>query len=349
VYVVWDDDRGPGLKKAGTRTARGVAVFFNRSDDFGQSWLTEEVLLSGALEPATEKPDASTDGEKSARAAKGDKPERRARAKATRPRSFLSFQPRIQSDPGGRVVVAWLDTREGRTEVYVRASADHGRDWGPLTNVSRGAVDAVNHQLLADGRGRAFLVWSDGRHGREDVFFARSPDGGRSWEPPVRLSRRPVGATVSTTPSMALDQEGRVYVAWADRRNGRSDIYLNVSADGGLSWLDRDLRLDRDDAGTGISQNPHVVTYGTRGVAVLWQDDRTGFEQILLNRSADGGRTWLEREVRVDTTGRAPERGTRPRAVWEPAGILHVVWERWTGPDANAARRVEYRQVSLQP
>ncbi|MGH7265904.1 MAG: sialidase family protein [Candidatus Rokuibacteriota bacterium] len=327
VYVVWYEERVPGTSRPGPRSARGAQVAFTRSEDSGQSWLPDPVLLS-AGDP-------------------GDSPDAAGSGARRRGPAYLSFQPRVASDAQGRVFVCWLDTRRGSAELFARVSEDHGGHWGPGVNVSRGARNARDHQVLTDGAGRVFVVWSDGRDGPEDVFFARSEDAGKTWEEPRRLSQRPAGATTSAQPHMALGPGGRLYVAWADRRNGREDVYLNLSTDAGKTWLDRDVRLDRDDEGTAVSRAPFVVASGTDGVAVLWQDDRTGFEQILLTRSDDGGRTWHPAEVRVDTTTAAGARAQSPSAVWDPSGALHVVWEVWAGGVAAAERRLGSARLPL--
>src|SRR5262249_23673084 len=279
----------PGRPAPALRSQRGLMIFFNHSPDSGQTWLSHDLRLS-----EDQRPSALGAGTKSGTTAGGadsggDASDGKgATPRRERNRGFIRAQPRIQADPRGRVFVAWMDNRGGLTEIYFRASTDHGQSWGPEINVSRGASSAREHQLLTDGQGRVFLAWTDSRDGKPDVFFARSEDGGATWAAPVRVSHRAVGATSSISPNMAIGPDGRLYVAWQDQRNGRDDIYLNVSADRGQSWLGQDIRLDRDDAGTGISRSPQVVVGGPGTVAVIWEDDRAAFEQLLLNLSTDG-------------------------------------------------------------
>ena len=314
VYAAWYDER-----KA-SKTPKGVGsrvfhIFFNRSDDFGQTWLTDDVLLSG--------------------------PERTGKA------PFISALPRIQADGKGGVFVAWIDTRTGRTEIIVRASQDHGKTWGPEVNVSQGALSSTSHQLLVDDAGRLLLVWADNRLGPSDVFFSRSEDRGKNWSEPARLSRHRPGVALSAAPHMAVSRDGRVYVAWQDTRNGREDIYMNISADGGRTWLESDVRLDRDGAGTGVSDLPHVLVRPDGAVVVAWSDDRSGFEEILLTRSTDGGKTWLDREIRVDVDGKPGDRGRSVKLAANAAGVIFATWEIWEGAGLQITKRVGYRRLVL--
>jgi hypothetical protein len=318
VYVVWFDER----EKDGGKPARSpLEVYFNRSEDFGKTWLPTDVLLSSASDTT---------------------------ARGARRR--ISVQPRIAIDGRGRVFVIWIDNRFGPTEVFFRASEDSGKTWGPEVNVSKGATAATSHQILVNEAGRVLVVWEDSRHGGPEIFFNRSEDGGKSWFPEaVRVSRHlPAGVSRSSDPSAALGPQDQVFVAWQDRRNGREDIYFNRSLDGGKTWMEQDLRLDRDDAGTGVSRLPRVATDARGVVAVVWEDDRDGFEQILVNYSTDGGKTWAPREIRVDPPTNAKLQSKAPKAAWDASGGLHVVWENWKGEVPTAAeKRVQYRKISL--
>src|SRR5262249_33426248 len=161
------------------RSARGTRLAFNRSEDFGKTWLDQEVPLTGppprtvaaqsvpqtppsqeakAQEPSGAQDETKGDEDRQRRPGGGRGSGRRGGGRAggggagarvtgqTAARAVLSFQPRLYADAQGRVAVIWIDTREGRAEVYARASADHGKTWGPEVNVSRGALDAIGHQ-----------------------------------------------------------------------------------------------------------------------------------------------------------------------------------------------------------
>ena len=148
---------------------------------------------------------------------------------------------------------------------------------------------------------------------------------------------------------MAMARDGRVYVAWQDVRNGREDIYLNVSPDRGKTWLDKDVRLDRDDAGTGVSELPYVLARADGSVVVAWSDDRTGYDQILMTQSRDGGKTWLDREIRVDTDTKPGERARGVKLATDANGVIHAVWEVWKGEGTAIQKRVAYGRLVLPP
>lgn len=72
-----------------------------------------------------------------------------------------------------------------------------------------------------------------------DIVLIRSTDGGNTWSPRVRVNHDPAGAD-QHQPNVAVDELGRVYVAWYDRRGSEygNEVrpFAAVSVDGGASF-----------------------------------------------------------------------------------------------------------------
>ncbi len=95
--------------------------------------------------------------------------------------------------------------------------------------------------LTVYGSIREFLP-SPGSVARDhrDIVLTWSRDGGRTWSPKVRVNDDPPGSDQSL-PAVAVDELGRVHVAWMDRRDGpqpglTASPYWAVSLDGGLTF-----------------------------------------------------------------------------------------------------------------
>lgn len=78
-----------------------------------------------------------------------------------------------------------------------------------------------------------------------DIVLIRSTDGGVTWSPKVRVNHDVAGAD-QHQPNVAVDEQGRVYVAWYDRRGSefgdQVHAYASVSSDCGATFSP-DLRL----------------------------------------------------------------------------------------------------------
>jgi hypothetical protein len=87
----------------------------------------------------------------------------------------------------------------------------------------------------------------------------------------------PEGAEVAATSStMLLNADGEALVAWQDARNGRDDIFLARSTDGGRTWGAEDQRMDADEPGTALSRFPSLARARDGRVVLAWDDDRAG-------------------------------------------------------------------------
>jgi hypothetical protein len=134
------------------------------------------------------------------------------------------------------------------------------------------------------------------------------------------LDTDPAGLGDSDDPVVVIDGMN-VCVVWKDTRSGLRDIRLNHSADGGATWQLADSRLDTDAAGSSDSDEHRIRIQGT-DVFVVWEDDRNGNHDIFMNRSTDGGATWLGADVRIDSGA-----GTSLGPVVSSSGLdVHVAW-----------------------
>ena len=85
-----------------------------------------------------------------------------------------------------------------------------------------------------------------------------------------------------------------------------------------------DVRLNTDLPGAALSVVPQLCVDGSR-VYVVWYDRRNGAMDVYFNRSLDGGRTWLLRDVRLDTDLPGSHHSFVPRMCCA-GDAVYVVW-----------------------
>lgn len=197
--------------------------------------------------------------------------------------------------PDGTVYVLYgRDIFGGQGALLVTRSADGGLSFAPPVQVA--PVSSIPFRLDDDSDFRtpaslpAFAVspktgtlaaaWADFATGDADILLALSRDGGRTWTEPTRINDDPVASGIDQIqPQLAAGPDGRLAVAWLDRRHycpdlpfiplahvGREDfcldVYLSRSTDDGASWSpnlrvsaqtwDWTLSLPRDGSGNGF-------------------------------------------------------------------------------------------------
>jgi hypothetical protein len=150
---------------------------------------------------------------------------------------------------------------------------------------------------------QTYIVWVDCRNDptcetNTDIYFARSTDGGQSFDPAVLVSDDE--ASFANSPKIATDSIGNIYVVWHDNRTGDSwDVYLRKSENGGETFspsvqvndyipgvdqYEPDLALDSS-GNIYVSWNRYY-SYVVEGDLELWDYD------VYMAKSTDGGATF---------------------------------------------------------
>ena len=242
---------------------------------------------------------------------------------------------------GDTLYAVWYDVRSGNADVYFARSIDGGRTFGPSKRINDDKTDAVQYKpsIGVDARGIIYVAWRDGRTGNADIFFARSTDGGKSFSRNIRLNDDRSKA-YQGNPTLAVNSEGYVAVAWSDARNGKDDIYLSVSHDQGRSFSKN--RQVNDDPETPSHSHPAVAVDENGTVYAVWEDHRNNHSDIYIARSTDGGKTFSSNRRVNDDSGSAPQ--ISPSIVVGPLGQIYVAWGdfrnstvKLSAPDAATA------------
>jgi hypothetical protein len=176
---------------------------------------------------------------------------------------YGNTNPRARRPPAGQPSTDEFDDRE----IFVRVSEDGGETWSEARLVNDDA-DRRNIQHYDSGisvapNGRVDIAWYDFRNspvpeseesggnggGFQDVYYAYSTDGGRTFSPNVRVTDRLIDRRIgvwsnnvhSHTNVGIASTDDTVYVTWQDTRNGSpdfgaEDIYfaaIKLAADAG--------------------------------------------------------------------------------------------------------------------
>ncbi len=156
--------------------------------------------------------------------------------------------------PGGEIYTSWA----GPAGIVFDRSLDGGATWldsdipidpmpggwdYTIPGIFRTNGMPVTACDLSNGpyRGTIYINWSDQRNGPTDtdIWLKRSTDGGNTWSQAIRVNDDVPGRQQFFTWMTVDPVTGYVWIVFYDRRNyedNRTDIYLAVSTDGGLSF-----------------------------------------------------------------------------------------------------------------
>src|SRR5262245_37783577 len=163
------------------------------------------------------------------------------------PASDGSYNPFLVADGRGGFYLAFIERKDGASNVMIRHSVDGASFSTPIRVNDRPADATVRNEnppkVAVGPDGEVYVCWANEREKWQgDIRFARSTDRGRSFSPAVTInsdaSGKPAGHAFQ---SIAVDHKGRIYVAWIDERNKKqsdrgAEIWLATSDDRGRSF-----------------------------------------------------------------------------------------------------------------
>lgn len=207
-----------------------------------------------------------------------------------------SFSANIAVGPDDTVHVAWLDRVDGATRLYHSRSLDGGITWDDPKAIST-EVDLDVHEISisVDLNNRVHIAWHVGDPESDSeiaqVYYARSLDGGQSFEEPLRLNTD-TNADAGFPRFSVQGTDGElVAVSWRDKRAGNWDIYIAVSTDAGATFDEYFVYAaprDREDFDPEVVVDPNGVLH------LAYFTNQLGGSVIHYHTSTDQGQTWSD-------------------------------------------------------
>ncbi|MCB2219526.1 MAG: S8 family serine peptidase [Bacteroidetes bacterium] len=274
------------------------------------------------------------------------------------------FDPTATADGNGNLYVAHISTDYDWTNgpesgLFVHKSTDGGITWNPPVTVAYDGKPTVSPdpnyrfndrcQMTADITpaspfyNNLYLVEIKDRGWNmpqplSDIYFSRSTDGGLTWSSQVILNNN---TSMGNMPVPAVASDGTLYVCWIDynvQTGGTGTLYLDVSPDGGVTWLPNDILVTTINlpplnlnGGTDVLAkgaavievspfNPQEVyiTYGEQIAGSMDEGD------IYFIRSTDGGFTWTM-PLMINDDGTMNDQ-IMPWMDVKPNGMIDIAW-----------------------
>jgi len=277
-------------------------------------------------------------------------------------RSAVGLDPATQGtaeDPGvatagERTVVVYgddFDRGSGiESTIHVVRGDGRGLGWSQPVRVDQDNGSPLSRKFVQNdcvhlSGDRVYVVWEDRRFdvggSRDDLFFARSDDGGATFGAERLLDKgmpAGTGRVEVYLVASSLDPAGdHLYVLVSPSASAAAsdDLYLLASHDGGLTWSSAIPASTRNG-----SADVDAIALAAEGltVHVAWADDRNGSNATWYRRSTDGGATWGP-ELRLDAGNHGATGGLGDGVVLAASGsTVAVAWLASSGGDSLLAR-----------
>ena len=250
--------------------------------------------------------------------------------------------PTVAMNDAGYVGVAWADHPQQDIFFQLYGPDNEPRLDEPV-NVSRspGIFSWLPRMVVTDGNEPdVYLLWQDivfypeSSHGGE-IIFARSTDGGSSFDAPINLSDTVAGAGKGRLTArrwhngsfdIAVGPDGGIYAAWTEYEGA---LWFSRSIDGGGEFSEPQRLAGAE--GENPARGPSIAVDHEGAVYIAWTIGEDGAADIRYAVSRDGGESFGEPRVVHESEGHSDA----PKLAFDPGGTLHLAYaESPTGPFA---------------
>lgn len=194
----------------------------------------------------------------------------------------------ISVDQVGNAYAIWLDTRNGRGDIYFAKRPAATGIWS--TNVRVNTVTTFLEQsepaIAVSSTGDAIAVWYR-RTGtnKYHIYSARLPAGASTWSAEIKITSDQ--AAPKQSPEVAIGPTGTAYAAWVQPAYLNPDIWFASIAPGATSWS-TNIKAS-DDPGTYAQYEPALGVDGAGNVLLAWSDWRVAPHQFRVRQRSSAG------------------------------------------------------------
>lgn len=248
--------------------------------------------------------------------------------------------------PDGTIYVSWLDGRRDEAapvevhpaeggpavspavpgpDVRVAASTDGGRTFGPSRVVDMQTCPCCRTAMAVGPDGTLFVAWRKIYEGDvRDIVVARSHDHGATWSEPVRVAPDDwvFPGCPHAGPSLAVDGEGALHVAWYTGKPDAPGLYHASSSDGGASFGPAHALL----TGEWVPPSQVALAVGRDGrLRVAWEDRLVQPAGVRFAVAGEEGLESVRSQLFQPATNPAlVARGGRSVLVWLDGEVLRL-------------------------
>lgn len=205
------------------------------------------------------------------------------------PKDLIHGVHRVVPDGQSGIIVIWqIYENFINDQLYAQRISSDGNKLWQENGIPICIADGIqkNATMVDDGKGGAFIVWSDERDIYSDLYAQRvRPDGSLVWQEngiPICT----VGGN-QDRPFIVRSTDEHFFIAWLDYRNDYGEksvdsIYCQkIDSDGNLLWDDEGIPVSTS---KGEHFPPYVVPVSNGTVSVIWSNSERDSGDIFFKK-----------------------------------------------------------------
>ncbi len=266
-----------------------------------------------------------------------------------------SLAPSIAVDNNSNLHVVWEDDTDGEwgTDSEIMYANYTSVGWSNATVISDiygwNDQDSRFTSIVVDNNSNIHVVWSDDTDGEWggdwEIMYANNTGAG--WSNATVISDiYGWNNDDSSSPSIAIDNNGNLHVVWEDSTAGewgtdQEIMYANYT---GASWSNATVISDIYGWNDDDSSSPSIAVANDNNLHVVWEDGTNGtwgidIEIMYANYTSAG---WSNATVISDIYGWNNDLSLAPSIVVDKNGKIHVVWSDDTDGEWGTDQEIMY-------
>jgi len=204
---------------------------------------------------------------------------------------FLSEEPTasypvLSIDSSNRIHVIWQDSRSGETvDLFYKNYDESG--WGINQQITEGkgilpgSGLAERPSLVIDSQDQLHVSWGDNRVSMNNYEIFYKIFHNDKWDADHRVTN--VWGK-SKNPSLVIDSQNNIHLAWEDDREGNKEIYYKTLSNSGV-WSEDEQLTSAEKA----SILPVIVADSQDNLHLFWIDQRHGSWEVFYKVQTQTG------------------------------------------------------------
>jgi hypothetical protein len=226
--------------------------------------------------------------------------------------------PQVATAPGGATIVVWARFNGATWTAQAASRAAGASGWSGPVNVSNGADDALNPQVVVAADGTSTVIWIGVNGASRVVEAATRRRGSAAWSAPVTLS--PPGHDAADA-RLAAAADGSVTVVW-DRSDGANTLIgVATRPAGAVTWRPA-VTISTPGADALF---PQVAAAPDGSTTVVWQRF-DGANEVIEAATRPAKTTTWSAPTTLSATG---QNAGNPQVSVAAAGATIVAWQRF--------------------
>jgi hypothetical protein len=204
-----------------------------------------------------------------------------------------SIYPTILMDDQTAYVFSYSE-KDNKQLMIFRKTTDNGKTWSSPAVIREldGTVTLFIKPVKVGKRVHVF--WYTTTEKGPMLEQAWSDDEGMTWKTGIFEETRPFDITLF---NIANDNRGHIYIALSGRTSETKDkVYILRSEDNGSTW-DKLKPLRHYPYESTMATKPLIRAEEDGTVVVVWTDYRNIRRNLYMQYSADGGKTWQQKDM----------------------------------------------------